>query len=721
MAAARAGRLAALLLAVTGCKNITAGRAPAGAVGAACTSPAECRAGPAPECLGMPEGYCSFACGAGGGDDCGGEAVCEGLDTHARYCLDGCLVRNGNDDCRTGYRCAARPDIDNIDGEAVGVCRPACARDGDCERGTRCETATGSCLAPGGRAVGEPCLRAAECSGAMCLLGPGFRGGMCSARCGSAEAPCPDRGVCVAVAASPFCALPCDPADPAACRADEGYRCRPLEAGLAVCLPGCRTDADCGAGTRCETASGDCVAAPAGAPLGGACDTDADCERGACAQDWPDGACTSPCPCPADARVPCARAFAPGRCVAPCAADGDCRAGYLCQGGACQPPCTTDADCGFDRCDAALGLCRTLAPPAATRTEVLTLAEAVPVSGAPGEALVVTVPENTLGLGLVVDGHGGDELVLAELVDPDGRVLYDWADPLRSAARFFPADQTVAAVLPVTPETAPRPGAYRFRLVKAGPTRYVRVRAVFKTGAASSSARLDANFVFVGTEGIDAGRAPGDRDFQLIVERFRELLGQAGAGVQLGTVRLCDAPAAEARHLAVVDPPDGPGSELSRLFELSGQVGAWGCEASAGLNFFLVDEIQGGRDGYTILGVAGGIPGPAGVHGTPHSGVAVTLAGYRRSAERVSRTLAHEAGHYLGLFHTTEAEGTLFDPLDDTPRCERDRDVDGSGLLDFTECLGAGAENLMFWASGRTARTLSPHQGFVVRGSPALR
>lgn len=640
MAALRAGRLAALLLAVTGCKNITAGRAPAGAVGAACTGDTDCRAGAAPICLGMPEGYCSVACGAGGGDDCGGEAVCEGLDTHARYCLDGCLVRNGNDDCRPGYRCAARPELDNVDGEAVGVCRPGCLRTLDCERGTRCDTTTGSCLAPGGRAIGEPCLRAAECSGATCLLGPGFRGGMCSAPCGGSDTPCPDRGVCVAVAASPFCAQPCAPDDPAACRVDEGYHCRPLEGGPSVCLPGCRNDAECAIGTRCDVGAGECVAAPAEVP--------------------PPDPCTAAGPdCPDDGRRP--------------------------------------------------------------RVEVVTLAEAVPVGGTPGDALSVVVPAGILGLGLVVDGQGADPLVLAELVDPDGRVLYDLEDPLRSAARFFPADQTVAAILPVTPGTAPRPGTYRFRLVKAGPTRYVRVRAVFKTGPQTDTARLDANFVFVGAEGIDAARAPGDRDFQKIVDTFRTLLAQAGTGVEIGRLRFCDAPAAEARYFAVVDTTDGPGSELSRLFELSGQVGTWGCDADAGLNIFLVDEIRGGRDGYTILGVAGGIPGPAGVLGTPHSGVAVTLAGYKRSADRVSRTLAHEAGHYLGLFHTTEAEGTLFDPLDDTPRCNRDRDADGSGLLDYTECLGAGAENLMFWASGRAAHTITPHQGFVVRGSPALR
>jgi hypothetical protein len=96
------------------------------------------------------------------------------------------------------------------------------------------------------------------------------------------------------------------------------------------------------------------------------------------------------------------------------------------------------------------------------------------------------------------------------------------------------------------------------------------------------------------------------------------------------------------------------------------------------------------------------------------------MAGYRQQVRRVALTMAHEAGHYLGLFHTTEAEATLFDPLDDTPQCERARDDNGDGLLDYGECRGAGAENLMFWAAGKV-EDLSPHQGFVMRRNPGLR
>ena len=720
MSRTRAALTLGLFLAVgPGCKNITAGRPAAGAVGAACGADAECREGGEPVCLSMAGGYCSVACGAQGGDDCSGETVCEALDTHTRYCLDGCLTRNGNDDCRAGYRCAERPDVANLDGESVGVCLPACTVDTDCEAGRRSDADTGSCRLPGLRAVGEPCLRAEECSGALCALGAGFVGGMCSARCGPADSPCPENALCVAAGANPMCLRPC--AADADCRADEGYRCRTVD-GVNVCLPGCRTHADCPEDTHCEVRTGQCAAgAPRGAVLGGACRADGDCRLGTCATDWPGGTCTYPCPCPDDASVSCARSRVADRCVAPCASDADCRAGYVCDDAACQPPCASDADCGAGRvCAVATGHCGASASATTTLTWT-TLADRLPVGAEPSAELTLDVPEGALGVALVVDGQGDDVLVLADLRDPDGRALFDYVDPLRSAARFFPADRTVSAVLPVTPDTAPRAGRYRFRFIKDGPTRFVRVQAAIKTGnrgEAPATARLDANIVFVGVDGLTAATAPRNDAFKAVLSELNTLF--ALAGVELGVLRFCDLPAADAGRLSIIDSTEGPGNELSRLFELSGQAERWGCLAAPALTWFMVDEIQGGRDGYTILGVAGGIPGPPGLSGTGHSGVAVTMAGYTRQARRVALTMAHEAGHYLGLFHTTEAEATLFDPLDDTPQCERARDANADGLLDYGECRGAGAENLMFWAAGGV-EDISPHQGFVMRRNPGLR
>ncbi|MRG95093.1 hypothetical protein [Polyangium spumosum] len=67
-------------------------------------------------------------------------------------------------------------------------------------------------------------------------------------------------------------------------------------------------------------------------------------------------------------------------------------------------------------------------------------------------------------------------------------------------------------------------------------------------------------------------------------------------------------------------------------------------------------------------------------------------------ARSQARLLAHELGHYLGLYHAVEADG-LADPLDDT-----------------------GPDNLMFFRPDQaTAVGFSPFQGRVMRMHPAAR
>ena len=67
---------------------------------------------------------------------------------------------------------------------------------------------------------------------------------------------------------------------------------------------------------------------------------------------------------------------------------------------------------------------------------------------------------------------------------------------------------------------------------------------------------------------------------------------------------------------------------------------------------------------------------------------------------RTAQTMAHESGHFHGLFHVSEQPATYHDPLLDTPECS-DEDGDGLGYAD--ECPGEAAQNMMFWhANGCT-------------------
>ena len=101
---------------------------------------------------------------------------------------------------------------------------------------------------------------------------------------------------------------------------------------------------------------------------------------------------------------------------------------------------------------------------------------------------------------------------------------------------------------------------------------------------------------------------------------------------------------------------------------------------------FFVRSIEG------ALGIASGIPGPHVLPGTGASGVAISVD--LVPVDEMGVVIAHELGHYTGLFHTSEIDGRVNDPFPDTPECRLDRDTDGDGFLRPSECRGAGADHL---------------------------
>ncbi|MFZ9009514.1 MAG: hypothetical protein ACO211_13585, partial [bacterium] len=142
------------------------------------------------------------------------------------------------------------------------------------------------------------------------------------------------------------------------------------------------------------------------------------------------------------------------------------------------------------------------------------------------------------------------------------------------------------------------------------------------------------------------------------------------------------------------------------------------------VNIFLVDEVEGGG----VLGIAAGIPGSLGIQG-PHNGVLVSLGShlsgpfFNQSVDNqlLAETIVHEAGHLLGLWHPTEDNGVEFDPLDDTAECRKSiYDSNNNGQVSAEECVGRGAENIMFWASwgGGDQDQFSEDQRAILRDSP---
>ena len=728
-----------LILAATGgvsCKNISGGKADEGAVGAACEPKGEVEADCAevdePICLKMPGGYCSAECSGGGVFDCDLQSICEQLGDRAFFCLDGCLVENGNNDCREEYRCSLRPDVSNLDGRPVGVCMAKCESNADCETGRRCDLNSGDCVPRGERATGESCGNHGVCNGGLCVKSDEFRGGYCSATCGNQFQTCEPGSTCIEQSGNAICLTSCD--DASDCREDEGYTCRKIgekkdasgdAQSIRVCVPRCQSDDECTDGFHCDVGSGDCVEGIGDPnPLGAFCEDDAQCADGTCVRGsgWTNGYCTRSCGDGCGEGV-CDDTIAGEICLEACESDLDCRVSYVCVEGGCRPPCTGDEECAGDStCNESTGRCE---PPSTSGAEVssVEIASGVSVRGELSRELTLEVPAGVQSFAILASGSGPDLMLIGEMTDPTGRKIYDFQDPFGSRVRFFPSDDFITQYVPTSPRSAPVPGTYAFKLIKDGSPSSIDVRALIKTSdGALESGRLDLNFFLANLSDLDANSTQTDSEFQSAVQQLEQIY--AARGIEVGNVNYCDITGADADRFAVVDDIEGPTAELGRMFALSGEAGRFGCQDTGPtLNFFLVQEIVGGRAGYIILGIAGGIPGPPpGVNGTTHSGVAITMTGFRRSPQQLAQTMAHEGGHYLGLFHTTEAEGNAFDPLPDTPECSsRDRDRNGDGLVGYDECLrGSGAENLMFWAAGDAAEDVSNDQSFVVVRNPGL-
>jgi hypothetical protein len=297
-----------------------------------------------------------------------------------------------------------------------------------------------------------------------------------------------------------------------------------------------------------------------------------------------------------------------------------------------------------------------------------------------------------------------------------------------------------------------------------------RIQVVMEPRPFTSTGMLDLE-VYLATDPAsllpNAAAAASDPQFA----RWVKSLGAyyAKAGICLGTVTVHDLPTWAKSRFAPSGVVDVSGSgqglppsstplgcdDLSQLFTL-------GLAPSQAVHLFFADELvdRSVAAGFTVLGVDGSIPGPSGVPGTVNGGAVVgvfDLFGAEASpgacsaagAPNVSTcgtdilalVSAHEAGHWLGLYHTTELDGTLFDPLTDTGTCAclacapfalrsrcAERNAFGTPTVMFNSfCIDrkprcGGGDNLMFWLFDErySLGRISRQQADVMRRNPAV-
>jgi hypothetical protein len=267
---------------------------------------------------------------------------------------------------------------------------------------------------------------------------------------------------------------------------------------------------------------------------------------------------------------------------------------------------------------------------------------------------------------------------------------------------------------------------------------------------------LDVNFYIIGAATnpltntpFTAASAPHDLTVQRMVSTYKSFF--TAAGITVRNVNFIDATASQRSQFAHIsvgaDTGQGPCDQLDQMFLIStGQSGAT-------MNLFLVNDITDSsqQGGAQTVGIDGTIPGPATFAGTVHSGAAVAMTDLFAPSscppapnfatcgpDRVAYISAHESGHFLGMFHTTEMNGDLVDPLNDTAKCvcttcATDTTNCGSQtgnapVLFAASCNGAhggacgGADNLMFWLFDEafSQGNLTAQQGQVMRLNPLV-
>lgn len=237
--------------------------------------------------------------------------------------------------------------------------------------------------------------------------------------------------------------------------------------------------------------------------------------------------------------------------------------------------------------------------------------------------------------------------------------------------------------------------------------------ALVRSGSGDGPQALDVVFWMATHEQFDRGA---------LEERFRSV-GEAVLGrhgIVIGSMTFLDPPAEVIERYGVLRFVEGgTGDDLRGLCrEMSASIGA-----TRALNFAIVDRLDDGDSDAIIEGSSAGLPGTAILAGSDLSCVAGMAA---RDPDDSGRDLFaraiviwHEAGHHLGLFHTSEGDGLSFDLMDDTPECRyEERDSNGDEFIDLFECDGLDADNFMFFDGDGTSMTAD--QAWMVRRHPLL-
>ncbi len=532
-----------------------------------------------------------------------------------------------------------------------------------------------------GAGIGQGCTDDSDCADGRCMTGDNFPGGYCTT-----TAACSDDSDCRI-----------------------GTSCQTTADG-SICGERCSSDSDCRNGYACESTDASpyrsCVVhtAPTGAVDGEACATDNDCQGGTCIPDpqWPGGYCTTlDCQTQDDcARGDqdnrCLRAGRRNLCVRMCQSQADCRDGYMCQQvgggqGVCVPDDHVpahiddvasypfDITCGLASQNGTVSIDYSIDPD--------TVAYMITPFTRDNQRLMPTNVDLPDGSQISFGGQNNFQTIPAQ--------LFGFINPIITPVIDSFNDQLQSGDHTLTLRTDSQDVCY-----------YLLQESSFGT-------TLDLNIYLVGVPGMDASTAADDPDMQKVLQGLGAIYAQAG--VSVGDVHYLDITGQDADAYQVARSE----SDIQNLVALSKRPdGDYNRVLSANIFFIRSMQLGGGGGAGAAIGISEGIPGAAGLYGTPTSGVVFTSEYMGQQVQQrdgttldgddlTSVVMAHEIGHYLGLFHTSEQGGQGYDPIDDTPQCT-------SGFPDGCPDL----DNLMFPLAGTSHTKLSDGQIHTIKANP---
>ncbi|HEX3757133.1 MAG TPA: hypothetical protein VHW23_00435 [Kofleriaceae bacterium] len=516
-----------------------------------------------------------------------------------------------------------------------------------------------------------------------------------------------------------------------------------------ICMPRCERAPDCGDGYACH--DGLCVLAPH--QPGDNCLGESDCPAGQSCQI--NGAAVDSMNRLISSCVPENPMGHPAG--APCASDIECRNG-TCELGHCVDLCRDTTDCArgtscmtiprvavsgelFAGCLPDKGIVSWDIPVASPNAQIL-----LPVpSGAKAAELVMSVddPGQKVGAESVLDPCGCTRYTVPCTFAPSGPgpctdllaadqfysrdpnatgpiaigsgpsdvtsnvcggplICNDTGGAMVNHVRHIPAFGSSVLLMPSIPSDSEiRYGAYRIQVSSFWPdnspgSAVPHITAVMQMDLATT---LDLHFFFLDLDdhpcsaktdnaALSATTAQGSVFFRTdYLGELRQIFGQVGIVVN-------DAGYEDITNRHALDGVDV--ADIGSLFALR--------SSDSGINVFFVRSLS-------PLGteVFGPTPGPAGVGGTPASGIAVSLDTLcYRDWPAVARLTAHAIGHYMGLYHNVEPRDPVQLPTD-PPWQDLVPDTDSS------------VTNLMYFSQAHAGTVLTVKQTDLLERSPVLR